>query len=88
MLAKQAEATFQAPSSIIGLVPGSYEAYCLDQAVHYAGTTIKSELEEAGRKPSKEENNLVAARKKVLAKFFGESSAPAQFADPAALFGE
>lgn len=86
MLAKQAEATFQAPSSIIGLVQGSYEAYCLDQAVWFVGATIQNELEKAGHKRQKGEANIVAARQRVLAKYLGNSDGKQQFADPAAFF--
>jgi hypothetical protein len=86
MLAKQAEATFQAPSSIIGLVQGSYEAYCLDQAVWFVGATIQNELEKAGHKRQKGEGNIISARRRVLAKYLGEAEQKQQFADPAALF--
>lgn len=86
MLAKQAEATFQSPSSIIGLVQGSYEAYCLDQAVWFVGATIQNDLEKAGHKRQKGEANIVAARRRVLAKYMGDTNQEKQFADPAALF--
>lgn len=86
MLAKQAEATFQSPSSIIGLVQGSYEAYCLDQAVWFVGATIQNDLEKAGHKRQKGEANIVAARRRVLAKYMGDANQEKQFADPAALF--
>lgn len=70
---------------MMGLTPGSYEAYCLDQAVWYMGTTITEELNKAGQKRQKGEAQMEASRKRVLAKYFGDSSLQ-QFADPAALF--
>jgi hypothetical protein len=77
------------PSQILGLTLGSYEAYCLDQAAWYLGITITAELDKAGRpKKQKGEAQSEAARKRVLAKYFGDApgSAPA-YADPAAFFG-
>lgn len=77
------------PSSIIGLTPGSYEAFCFDQASFYFGMTIQAELEKAGQgKKPKGEAQREAARKRVLAKYLGDEkkSSKGQFADPAALF--
>ena len=77
----------QAPSEIMGLTKGSYEAYSLDEAVLIFGSEVQNELEKAGHKPSKQENSTAAIQKKILAKYFGESKATKdQFADPAALF--
>ena len=75
-----------APSSILGLEIGSYEAYCLDQAIWYAGSTIDYRLEQAGHKPAKGEGRNKAARQRVLNKYFGEEQSAGGFADPAALF--
>jgi len=71
----------------MGLTPGSYEAYCLDQAVWYAGTVITEELNKAGQKKQKGEAQVEAARKRVISKYLDKDSAPKQFADPAAFFG-
>lgn len=73
------------PSQVLGLTIGSYEAYCLDQAVWYFGTSVNSELEKVGRKKAKGESTSEAARKRVLAKYLGDDAGP-QYADPAALF--
>jgi hypothetical protein len=80
---------FVPPSQLLGLTPGSYEAYCLDQAVWYFGSTVNSELEQAGQKKSKGQGRSEAARKRVLAKYLSTGSDPVkqQYADPAALFG-
>jgi hypothetical protein len=69
----------------LGLTTGSYEAYCLDQAVWYLGTQISHQLEEVGRKKEKGEAGKEAQRKAVLEKIFGGKTATA-YADPAALF--
>lgn len=77
----------QPPSLCMGLTPGSYEAYCLDQACWYLGVTITKELHEAGQKKSKAETKAEAARKKVLDKYFGTPGKSNEgFADPALLF--
>lgn len=75
------------PSLILGLTPGSYEAFCLDQATWYYGTSIQAELDKVGRKRHKGEANNEAARKRVLEKYLGTKQAKGQYADPAVLFG-
>lgn len=70
----------------MGLTAGSYEAYCLDQAIWYLGSVITSELEKAGHKRQKGEAQREAARKKVLGKYLDGSASTKQFADPSALF--
>lgn len=74
------------PSELLGLEPGSYEAYCLDQAIGYLGTMVESELDRAGHRPSKGEKKTEAARKRIIAKYMGETEQKKQFADPALLF--
>lgn len=75
------------PSLILGLTQGSYEAYCLDQAVWYLGVTIQNELEEVGIKKSKESASHERERKAILAKYLGvEEPTKGGFADPAAFF--
>jgi len=68
----------------MGLTPGSYEAYCFDQAAWYLGTTITEELNKAGQKRQKGEAQVEMARQRVLNKYFESGSQ--KFADPAALF--
>ena len=70
----------------MGLKPGSYEAYCLDQAVGYVGAFIQAELEKAGHRPSKEQRKVEAARQKVLDRYLGVEK-ETNFADPSVLFG-
>lgn len=73
---------------MMGLTLGSYEAYCLDQAVWYLGITITSELEKVGQKRQKGQAAQEGARKRVLAKYLGdEKSMKQQYADPALIFG-
>lgn len=71
----------------MGLTKGSYEAYCLDQAVWYLGITISNELEKAGHKKQKGEAAIESARKRVLRTYFGDAAGEQKFADPAAMFG-
>jgi hypothetical protein len=67
------------------LLSGSYEAYCLDEAVIFFGLQLENMLEEAGNKPGKEERRARAARQNVINKVFGKEKASG-FADPAAMF--
>lgn len=77
---------------MLGLTLGSYEAYCLDQAVWYFGTTVDSELEKAGRgKKSKGQASTEAARKRVLAKYMSsgnEDTKKTKYRDPVASYNE
>ena len=87
MLHQQSQGTRLSPSNILGLTAGSYEAFCLDQAVWYFGTTLQNELEKAGQKKQKGEGRLIAARQRVLDKRLGkEKKGSAEFADPSAFF--
>lgn len=83
----KAKAYHRLPSELLGLTTGSYEAYCLDEAVWYLGSVISNELEQAGQTKSKGAGKTEAARKKVLAKHFGDGQ-KGQYADPALLFKE
>lgn len=75
------------PADLLGLEAGSYEAYCLNEAVWYFGSTLESELDKAGQKRGKGEGKMVAARKRVLDRFLGTEKPDSQrFADPAAFF--
>lgn len=77
------------PSSLLGLKRGSYEAYCLDQAVWFFGTQVTHKLEEVGRKKDPKEAANEATRKRLLDNLLGVGkgkNAASQFADPAALF--
>lgn len=80
----------QRPSSLLGLEADSYEAYCLDEAIVYFGTSVESLLEKAGSKPSKGERKAQAARERLLSKILepedGKSKSKAGFADPALMF--
>lgn len=77
-----------APHQVLGLTTGSYEAYCLDQAIWYFGMLVTHDLEKAGVKKQKGQAAQESARKRVLAKHLGEGdSGKRQYADPAALFG-
>lgn len=73
------------PSQLLGLRPGSFEAYCLDEAVIFFGLQVESKLEAAGHKPGKEEKRLQAAREKVIGEIFGTKKSSG-FADPALMF--
>ena len=75
---------------MIGLVEGSYEAYCFDEAVWFLGVTINNELDSAGQKESKESRKTKMARDLVIQKYFGTKKSSggsgSGFADPSALF--
>lgn len=79
----------KAPSDIAGLRPGSYEAFCLDQAVWFLGITVTQELDKIGSNKSKAASKDEAARLRRLNSLLGtvESQPNRGFADPAALFG-
>ncbi len=75
------------PADLLGLEPGSYEAYCLNEAVWYFGSTVESELDKAGHKRGKGEGKMVAARQRVLDRYVGSEKPDSQkFADPAMFF--
>lgn len=74
------------PSCVLGLTPGSYEAYCLDEAVWYFGTTVQAEVDKAGQKKAKGQAATEAARKKILERFVGSEKKGSGFADPATFF--
>lgn len=75
-----------APSEMIGLVSGSYEAFCFDQAAWYLGTSITQDLNKVGHKKAKGEAGAEAARKRELDKLLGIKASTGTFADPALLF--
>jgi hypothetical protein len=71
----------------LGVEAGTYEAYCLDEAVIYFGMRVETMLESAGHKPSKEERRAKAAREALINKLFSnETDKKSGFADPAAMF--
>ena len=86
LLYQQAKDLQQAPSQCLGLTQGSYEAFCLDQAVWYLGSTIQNRLEMVGHKPAKGEASANQARQRELKKILEGDNAKAVYADPAALF--
>lgn len=88
MLWQQSQALRVTPSSLLGLTSGSYEAYCLDQAVWYFGSQVQNELDQAGQPKAKGQGKVDSARKRVFAKYMSEGSTKGQFADPAALFAK
>ena len=73
---------------MLGLTPGSLEAYCLDEAVWYFGVTIQHELEKVGHKPSAKEKAAEAARMRIIRKYLEGPDAKGMYADPALLFAE
>jgi len=88
MLWLESQALRVPPSSILGLEAGSYEAYCLDQAVWYFGSQVQNEVENAGQPKAKGQGKIESARKRTLNKYLNEpgKSTKGQFADPALLF--
>ena len=86
VLWRESQALRESPSTLLGLTRGSYEAYCLDQAVWYFGSYIDAEVEKAGHKKQKGEAQLMAARKRVLSKYVDGPDAKGQFMDPSVLF--
>lgn len=70
----------------MGLTPGSYEAYCLDQAVWYLGTSITNRLENIGRKKQRGEAGMQAARERELTLILEGKDAKGSYADPSLLF--
>jgi len=69
------------------LTPGSYEAYCFDQAIWYFGITLENELSQAGQKPSKDDRKAQGARERVLERVLGISKPDNEkFMDPMVMF--
>lgn len=87
MLWQKSKAVGARPSEFLGLRRGSYEAYCLDEAVIFFGLRLEHMLDEAGSgKPGKEERRAKTAREGVMNKVFGETKKQTGFADPAVMF--
>ena len=85
----QAKAWQVTPSSLLGVKTGSYEAWCLDQAVNYFGNHVEVELEKVGQKLSAKERALQANRQRKLEKLLDpnpEVVKKGQFMDPALFF--
>lgn len=84
---RESQALQVTPSSLLGLTDGSYEAFCLNQAVWAFGSKIDSEVEKAGHKKQKGEGALISARKRVLDRYLkgSGSSSKGQYRDPATL---
>lgn len=77
--------TYSLPASaLLGLEPGSYTAFCLDQAVYTFGSMVESEIERAGHKPSKDEQKIIQARRRVVDRLLRDPNAPVKgrFRDP------
>lgn len=75
---------------MLGLRSGSYEAYCLDEAVIFFGSMLENELQDAGHKASKEERRAQMARDRIMDRVLGDDKDPKKgsgYADPAAMFG-
>lgn len=72
------------PSTILGLTEGSYEAYCLDEAVWAFGSRIDSEVEKAGHKRQKGEAAMQSARKRVLDRYLKGTGDKGRYRDPVA----
>lgn len=72
----------------MGFESGSYEAYCLNQAVAYFGNWVDSELDTVSHKPSKDERKANEARQRRLDQILKPDAKndPSSFADPSAFF--
>ena len=82
----KAKDTNRSPSSLIGLIEGSYEAFCYDQAVWYVAQTITSEVDKVGEKKVRGQASQEAAKLRKLNQLLGKQEARGQYADPAAMF--
>lgn len=69
------------PADYIG-VDDEYLAFCLNQAVAYAGKFIENAMEEAAGK-AKTTKAAQAARDRVLKKYLSKPGERSQFMDPA-----
>lgn len=78
----------RSPSSLIGLIEGSYEAYCYDQAAWYVVNTVQNEVDKVGEKKAKGQAAQESAKNRKLRQMLGQgdTTAKGQYADPSALF--
>ena len=77
------------PSSLLGLKPGSYEAFCLDQAVNYFGSYVEGELDKVGEKQSAKTRRTQQDRERKLKQLLEppeKTDRKGQFMDPAVFF--
>jgi hypothetical protein len=68
------------PSSLLGLAPGSWEAYCLDEAVFMWGGWVSQQLEKV---KGKTEAQVQRGQEMKLAQILG-TEGKGRFRDPAA----
>lgn len=73
------------PSQLFGLAPGSYAAYCFDEAVHYYGSWLTGELENI---EGKNAQDIERKRTRFLENALGVTPTAKRFADPADLFAK
>ena len=76
------------PSELLGLEPGSYDAFCLNQAVNYLGSHIESELDKVGQKKDSKQRSNEAARQRRLEALLTPKGKErkGQYMDPAVIF--
>lgn len=73
------------PSAHLGIPMGSYQAWCVDEAIAWFGNTLKAELDNAKGKTEKAKERR---RRLILhTTFAGELGGP-KYADPAAKFAK
>ena len=66
-----AQQTSSPPSQLVGLQPGSLEAFCFDQAIMHGGASITQTLEEVPMRKGKNAGKLRqhAAARRILARW-------------------
>lgn len=83
---QQTQAWGKPPSELLGLTTGTWNAYCLDEAVMVAGRFIEGKLDE-----QKHDNPQMLAQKRqrLLERLLhpGEEVSSKSFSDPAAKWG-
>jgi hypothetical protein len=81
----QAKGWNQRPSVLLGLAEGSYEAYCLDEAVFIWGGWVQQELQKV---KGKTEAAVQRGQERKLTMLLGKTKQPGTFRDPAGTFNK
>ena len=87
-LFEQAKTWGQQPSELLGLEPGSYQAFCFNQVVFLYGSAVTAEVEGIPWGKNDTSEKMAAKRERALRKMLSLETGDqtGQFRDPASKF--
>jgi hypothetical protein len=71
----------------VGLTEGGYDAFCLDQAIYFLGTTIEGKVNAVERGKKESDHAYQNRCNQLLYRLLGMKQ-EVKYADPAASFGD